>query len=343
MCCTKNANRSLYCLMLVLCQGVVFSATQSLTADEVMVVTRQGKVVRRTGTIVDYKGRELTLRVAGRDTKISTETVRSINTERLAAHAQADERYLAEDYADALTLYRQAFRDEPRRWVKREVLADVVRCQQNLGRIAEACKNFTRLTADDPRTAYFSVAPLAWQAKASSQDVLSMVEPWISDSPRPDRQLLAASWMLNSSRRDLAVRTLRELGRNEFEPIAKLAVSQMWRAELTQLNPSRLAWWQQHLESMPRPLRAGSYYLLGQSLSQSGDADAAALAFLRLPMQYQDDVLKNTALYECGVLLAKSGDQEGAKRCLQQLVRGRSALSEKARLRLEQWADGSAE
>jgi TolA-binding protein len=65
-----------------------------------------------------------------------------------------------------------------------------------------------------------------------------------------------------------------------------LAQSQLWRTQLVTCTSEDIAQWESAIQQMPQPLRAGPYYLLGQARSRHRQHDAAALAFLRVPIAY---------------------------------------------------------
>lgn len=317
----------------VLLLSVVWS---DLHADEVVTIDRRGKTRSRQGTIVDFKDRELTLLVSGREVKIPAEAIQRVETNWLPSHTQADELFDRKQYEQALDLYRTAFGEDERRWVKRRVLARVICCQANTGRLAEACHNFSRLTTDDPHTNYFDVIPLAWNQQPPPAAVIKRVLPWLSSDSASD-QLMAASWLLKSSDHEAALRSLRTLGRAPWEPLAKLAVAQMWRDELPSIERNRLEWWEQHLNETPIELRAGSYYLLGLTYEKFDDTEQAELALMRLPIQYPHQrSMVNSALLRCGEIAHRSGRTGEAKRYYLQLAQVDESSRELAQERIIQ-------
>ena len=300
---------------LIVGAAVLMLLVTGTQADEVLVKDKNGKTVTRKGEVVDFKNRILTLRVGSREQTIPGRSIERIQSEWNADHLQADvafERFL---YEEALGLYRSAFRDEPRRWVKRKILSHVVFCQRNTGRTVEACKNFARLVADDPHTQYFDAIPLMWDDRSVSRDPIEQISAWLQASNPPAERLMAASWLLRSNQK-IAVQALRELGRESWEPVAHLAIAQLCRLELRNMKPTRVAWWEQHVNSMSPELRAGGYFMLGRAYQLHGTVDQVALAFLRLPMQYPHQrALSNAALFQCAQSLQEAGRTDEAMHC----------------------------
>lgn len=285
----------------------------STSADEVVMFDAQDRDVSRSGTITDILGKELTLEVSGRTVKLPMSRVSDVRAEWSTTHASANQKFAARDFESAVDLYRQAFRDEPRRWVQRKILARVIQCYHNTKRDGEAAKMFARLTQDDPETIYFDTIPLAYELRRCPSDVRSVVQDWLSAGNRPAERLLAASWLLVDNR-DVAIATLKELGRDASANVSSLAVTQLLRAEMLTLQESRIAWWREHVDSMPSTLRGGAYYLLGKSYARFGKTDDAVLAWLRVPVMYRDDVeLSQRSLIESARVLTDSHRDE-AKR-----------------------------
>lgn len=276
----------------LVCAGIFSIAIcSSVAADKVTVTDASGeKSLVRKGTIVDFKGATLTLELAsGRETKIPTGRVRRIEADWSEPHIAADARYEQHDYRTALNLYRKAFNKEQRAWVKRRLLERVIRCYRNVGKEADACRMFERLVKEDPNTPYLACIPLSWPTKQCPADVKAIVASWLRDDQLALKRLVAASWLLVNNRSQ-SIAALRDLGRDSSKSINSLAVAQLWRAELLTMKESRLSWWREQLESTPPELRAGSYYLLGESFTKFGQQDEATLAFLRVPTMFPHEV-----------------------------------------------------
>lgn len=321
---------------------VLFAGTfcRTASADEVFHVDSRGQVVSKKGEVQDVKGGELTLAVGAREVRIPVSSIERLDAAWIPEHQRANGFFERHQYEQALEAFREAFRKEPRRWVKREMLARIVRCQANTGRVDEACRNFARLAKDDPRTHHIRSMPLVWVDEVRSDaQVSSVVQPWLRDGQPGPQQLMAASWLLRGTQRKAALQTLRQLGRDEWKPLAQLAVAQLWRAELPDLTESRVSWWEQWLESVPSEIRAGGYYLLGRTYEMHRSPDDAALAYLRVPTTYPHDWLTaNAALFHCGEAMQRDGKLNDARRCFENLATRKhdSGFAERARVQLKE-------
>lgn len=279
-------------------------------ADEVVTVSPDGKEIVRSGTIRDLQGTDLTLLIDGREIKIPMSRVKQVDTDWLPQHTNADEAYAKGDFEAALVGYREAFQQEKRDWVKRRLLSRVVLSYRSLGRYDEACRVFAILIQEDPHSTYFDSIPLQWQTKSCPKEVRVIVESWLAADIAPSLRLMAASWLL-VDRPQLAIGILRDLGRDQSGEISHLAVMQLLRSELLSLQETRLSFWGDRVGDMPRSIRPGGYYLLGQAHSRLNRADEAVLAFLRVPILYAEQVdLAQHSLIEAAGLLAANQPSE---------------------------------
>ena len=300
--------------------AVVTSSIVSF-ADEVITADRAGRETMRKGTITDLKGTQLTLTTSsGRETKIPLERVQSYEADRSAVHQQADQQYAQRNFAAALPLYRDALRDEPRRWVKRKLLAQLIWCQRNMDMWGAACKNFERLIAEDPETPYFATIPLQWQMQPCPRDVAEVIRRWSGTRNDDALRLIAASWLLTSDRSTYATQ-LRDLARTSSTRVKPLAITQLQREKMLTLREAEISLIMQAVESTPRELRAGGYYLLGEAFARFDRADESALAYLRVPSEYDDDLLlSQKALIGSASQLAGAGHAQEAIKLYRQTI-----------------------
>ena len=76
------------------------------------------------GTIVEYTGEAITIRLKnGKTRRFPSSDVLRFETKRSDAWLEAVEHYEAHEYILAATDFEKAFEQEPRTWVRREVLA----------------------------------------------------------------------------------------------------------------------------------------------------------------------------------------------------------------------------
>jgi tetratricopeptide (TPR) repeat protein len=261
------------------------------------------------------------LEVAGRvERTIPADEVLRIETSTTQQQAAADAAMARGDFSSALALYREARKAESREWVRRGITAQLVWCHRALGQTERACGEFLILIQSDPETVYFSCIPLAWVPSPPSVLLEQSAGKWIQ-SQTPAVVLLAASHLLSSGTRPTAQARIRELTTHSDRRIALLAVAQTWRAKVVTAGEEQLVGWRNVIESMPEPLRAGPYYVLGLGWRQHRQWEQAVLAFLRIPVLYREHhVLASRALWEAGQLLEKLQRGEEAVRLYRELV-----------------------
>jgi tetratricopeptide (TPR) repeat protein len=267
-----------------------------------------GAARRLTGRIVDYTGRELRmLGAGGRERSIPAEQVERIATARRAEQLAGDKALARGEFLQALDLYRQALAAarEPRDWVRREILSQIVRCQQNLGQYDQAGEYFRILLSRDPDTPYFDCIPLVWSDQQPSAAVVQKAQVWIAGENSPATALMGASQLLSTDQRAAAVKRLKQLASDPDSRIAWLAQAQLWRAAAPTASVEQLHAWSEAIESRDESLRAGAYFVVGSALARR-DAEEAALLLMKLPILYpREYALSAAALLAAGECLEK--------------------------------------
>ena len=292
-------------------------------ADDVVAVRVQGSrsVTRLEGEVIDYTGKELRLRrTTGREERIPADRVIEIQSTWCPAHCQAQMRCDAGDFQEAIPLWQKALADEQRPWVRRMILARLVRCHFELGQFDVAGDLFKALIESDPQTPYLAAIPIPWGEVGISTQVEAKAAGWLS-SPHSALQLMGAAWTLTSPKRTEAQTLLARLTGDADARIAWLATAQLWRVEFRS-HPSllNLRQWQSTVERMPPELRAGPYFVLAQAFVSQNDSQAAILAFLRVALLYPDQRrLARQALWTAALLLEKT-DRQAYIRLLRELV-----------------------
>ncbi len=293
-----------------------------LAADDVVILRgKAGGETRATGQIVDYTGRELSIELPGGTLqRFPAEQVLAVQTQTTAEQARADEQFARGEFAAALTMYRAALDAEPRRWVRRDILAQAVRCYDALARPVEAGTFFLLLVADDPATRHFDCIPLGWVPSQPDAALEQAARQWL-DSDQPAAVLLGASHLLSTSLRPRAVARLGELHTAADPRIATLAEAQRWRVDGRQSTPQQHAGWLRAIEAMPEPLRAGPYYALGQAQAAAGTHEQAALSLLHVAIVYpRHRPLAARATLEAAHALEQLGQADHAARLYRELI-----------------------
>ncbi len=289
--------------------------------DTAMLRSKSGGETRVTGQIVDFTGRELTIELpGGTPQRFPTEQVLRVETHRLPEHVHAEEQFARGEFATALAMYRDALDSESRRWVRREILAQAVRCYEALARPAEAGTIFLLLVEDDPSTQHFDCIPLGWVPGPADPALEQAARGWMA-SDRPVAVLLGASHLLSTSVRPQAAARLRELRDAPDPRIATLAEAQQWRVDGVRSTPAERARWALAVEAMPELLQAGPYFALGQAQAQAGEHEQAALSLLRVAIVYpRRRTLAARAALEAARSLEHIGQAEHAERLYEEIL-----------------------
>jgi len=331
------------CPTLPVVLALALSLTAAAAAEDTVYISSTSSSrgsTRLSGQIVDYTGRQLVLQTAGGQARsYPAENVVKVETPYTREQVEADARMDRGEFDSALALYGKARSAEPRTWVRRQITARMVWCYQALERPAEACGEFLVLVESDPETLYFDCIPLAWMPSQPPPALESTARAWLARDDLPAAVLLGASHLMNTPSRSEAIERLARLAVAGDGRIAPLAVAQTWRAAVATTDPERLRTWQQAIERMPEPLRAGPYYVLGRALAQQGQWEESALALMRVPILYGEHrALAARSLLDAGRSLEKLGRTTQAARLYRELIEGRPGTrsADEARLRLDE-------
>lgn len=282
--------------------------------DTVVLASRDnpGESLRVTGTIVDYTGKALRIRpTSGVEQTYPASRVLDIESTWTTEQTRGDQALAAGEYSQAVAAYRQAMQTESRTWAKRKILAQLIWAYRSQGNIEAACETFLLLYDSDPTTPYLDAIPLAWSP--GNRVARLKAEQWMGDTQRPAAMLLGASHLMSTDARDSALAALGRLRAAGDPGMVALAAAQRWRADAFRANPQQVDSWVRQIERMPAALRGGPYFLLGRVRQRQQQTNAAALAYLRVPVLFpQDHRQAATALLAAGDVLAADSRREEA-------------------------------
>jgi len=290
----------------------------ALAQDRVVVLNEStGSRMTYNGVVEEYNGRELVLRPAvGQGLRqFPAKQVLEVRTVRVRSHE--DGRRLLADHRgrEAAVALDQAFKDESRRWVRRDILALLIRCSLFEGDYRLAGTRFLLLVGNDPETRHYGLIPLAWRPGRVGPGLVSEAREWRSRGS-DTASLLAASHLLNDSKwRPTARNDLKRLASSTDRRVRSLATALLWRpsVESGRVSPSELAGWNRQLRTMPEPLRGGPYYLIGRAHASRFEHEPAAAAFLRTSLVYDHDHhLAARATREAALALLECGRDRAA-------------------------------
>jgi tetratricopeptide (TPR) repeat protein len=274
-------------------------------------------VTRIRGEIVDFTGRDLRIQNdAGRERTIPAAEIERVETTHSPEQTSGDELFAAGDFRGAVRQYRSALESgrEPRNWIRRQILAQLIWCQRNLKEWEQAGDHFLILLASDANTPDFACLPLVWTNDKPSLAVERKAQAWLADTERSAAVLMGASHLLSTANRPQALEKLKGLLADTDPRIAWLAFGQLWRAGSDNATAEQRASFAARIEGSDETLRAGAYFILGSALAAE-QPEEAALALMKLPILHQREY------HLAAAALVTSGD------CLEKLQRPDQALS----------------
>ncbi len=278
------------------------------------------------GTVEDYNGEELLLQRDGAPVsdRYPSRQVHAVQTWRSAIYDQGITEFQAGQTPQAELSLQQAVREEPRDWMKREILTHLVRCALRRGDWGTAGTRFLQITNQDATSRHWNVAPLMWAPQSLGESQKALARSWIRLPDSPSRLLAASGLLLDPVYGEAAAKTLDDLARDTNRMVSALARAQLWRLRLgLEISEIEVQKWRTEVRRLPRNLRAGPQYLVGRSLLQRHEPRSAAAEFLWLPLVYNDhEELSARALVDAAQALEQTG-QERESLVLYELVRAR--------------------
>lgn len=278
-----------------------------------------------SGDIADYTAEkiEIHLTVGNPVHTYPAAHVVSVQTVQTEAHRAGVKSFVAGEIDAAQQQFEQALQDEPRRWVRREILGWLVKVAQRKGDRATAGRRFLQITADEPAAREYALAPLVWTAVPIGSNLQQHGRLWLTGSSAAE-QLMGASVLLLDQRYGATARgRLDELARGVDPRVAALARTQLWRLRISapDVTDNELASWEETIAGLPKELRAGPYYLLGRAAMQRSEYDRAAAALMWLPSVYREnEVLTAQAGIDAATALQRIGRLSEARLLLEELA-----------------------
>jgi tetratricopeptide (TPR) repeat protein len=265
--------------------------------DRVVLSTSSGGRIAQRCRILDYTGRAVTYRTPNATEPVvhAASQVVEVETPQSAVHIRGlrrtAERRWNEAAADLEAALKEESRETGRAWVRREILAQLVRCALAVGDRESARLRFVALVKSDPSTRHFALIPLKWTSEPLSETVRAEARELALDRTEAVR-LIADSLLLDDLESGVAARhDLQLLSGATDERVRLLAEVQSWRlrSDKAEKFDDEAARWERRLSSFPEDLRAGGWWLAGRACQARGESDKAARMLLWLPLVYPDD------------------------------------------------------
>jgi tetratricopeptide (TPR) repeat protein len=289
-------------------------------AQDKVILQRSSLSARVTvsGVVENYTGTEISIRTDNDEppkTFPSADVV-EIQTPQTDSHTRGLKLLAEGQVEQAVRELDVAVKKEPRTWVRREILAALVRCGMRRGDYAAAGSRFLAIVKSDPTTRHFRVIPLVWSPELISPDTRSEAVSWLSGRVEAGRLIGASLLYDDREMRKEARSVLKELSSSTDDRVRVLAQMQARREEALAGTPGKMqtAQWRQRIDEMPEDLRAGPYFLLGRVYAAQHDYELAAATLLWLPLVDDHDFrLAARACLEAGTALDRIGQHAEAR------------------------------
>jgi len=279
--------------LLLCCCLTSIAAAQSARDKVTLLDPKTGSQTRLRCTVLDHTGEYIRYKIRedGPVTVKPSSQVISIETAQTLPHIEALNAYSAGNTKEAISAFEKALKQESRSWVRRDILAMLIRCALRQGNRAQAGDRFLLIYASDNSTHHFKSIPLLWTTKPPSPELKTAAINWMKKS-NPAAQLLAGSALLFDPKYQSSAKLdLQQLRVHADPRVRNLAITQLWRLELPdgKVAGATLDSWSDRIQAMPEDLRGGPYFLLGQGRKLRQEYDLAAVSLLWVPFVYDQD------------------------------------------------------
>lgn len=285
---------------------------------------KSGKLVY-SGVIEEANGSSVVLRVRpGEDglREFPADDVLKLETRYTPPHLAANQAWSNGLIFEAAKQYDAALLEEKRNWVRREILAGLMKCALATEDWQTAASRFQSLISADPQSRHFRSIPLVWAAVTIPADARGAALNWLS-SPIAAMRLVAASWLLMiPEHTESARKTLTALTRDRDSRVAFFATAQLWRLQRkgAELPVEQLVGWHNKVLSESADLRHGPMYLVARAYADRERWDvAAALWLLPITAGCDDYLLASRSTLEAARALHLRREVDAAIALLQEI------------------------
>ena len=335
-------------LRLICLTSISLAMTSNVLAQATDEVVLQGASGTSRITIkcevLDYTGKSLVaLSSTGKQSTHLAADVIAVRTLQTSSHDSGIKELAAGRIAEAEALFEKAMNQESRQWVRREILALMIRCSLRKAEWTNAGTRFLRLIQSDPDTRHIALIPLAWSRRPHDSPARGNAILWLREKHSLAR-LIGASFLVFEPKYAAEVeQVLQELVQHPDERLRTLAQWQQWRRQsgAEETSEIEIKRWEDRIAKLPPEMRAGPYFVLAQGFASRYEFDLAAAAYLRLPFgDLTDHPVKVEALLEAAHALQRCGMKTEATRLYREFLStyGDSPLAKEAQSSLDKLA-----
>jgi len=317
---------SLFCFRSLAAISGLLTAMGTVPAQDKVILQRASLTARVTisGIVEDYTGVEVSIR-AESDQALRTypsADVVEIQTAQTESHTRGLKLLAAGQLEQAQAELEVALKREPRAWVRREILAALVRCGLRRGDYSNAGARFLAIMRSDPTSRHFRLIPLIWAPETLTRATIAEAQGWLNGNVDAGRLLGASLLYDDRELKPEARRALRELSASTDVRVRNFAQMQAWREEAYAGDHERrqIERWQKRVDELAEDFRAGPSYLLGRAYAARHDYEQAAAALLWLPLVDDHDFrLAARACLEAALALERIGQHAESQTLLQEV------------------------
>lgn len=307
--------------------GVITVSTPASAQDRIRLRDdRTGRVTEFQALVLTWDASRLVYSANNRESTVAGSRVVSVDYPRSQTQTQAEQQFDAGQFAQAWQSYETAMAEEPREWVKVEMLARKLQCASAMNRQADALRTFFQIQRATPQSRFFYLIPIPWDTARPDGTLMPQYSAWVSGQDEI-QALIACSWLLTADP-ELVTGKLKALAQSEDSRVAHLAGAQLWRMQSISARDTDLQRWKVAVDRMPALFQAGPRFQIAMAqkyMTQSGNEamrDVALVGLLQIPVLYPEQYqLAGSALNEAYQILSSAGRSREANLVLSELKR----------------------
>ncbi len=274
--------------------GTINPASAAEPTDRFRFRQASGGEIVVTCFISEYNASQIRYRLKhdGPTLTKSADQVVEVVTPLSEPHVNGLREFADGQIAKAEKEFQAALVKESRAWVRRDILAMLIRCAFHRTDYVAAGNRFLAIIRSEPNTRHIALAPLWWTQSRVAPQLRSEALAW-NKRDQEFAQLLSASVLLLDTEHTAAARIqMSRLATTAAEPWRQLAKMQLWRLSIhrDQVSTADLNLWAADIRFLRESLRGGPWYTLGEAYRSKQQYGQAAAAFLWVPLVYGDNV-----------------------------------------------------
>lgn len=273
--------------------------------------------------VVDYTAETIAVLIGSQTDvrRFPADEVTAVEAVQTEPHREGVQHFRKGEVVEAERMFTQALTEEPRGWVQREIRGWLVKCAMRRGDRAQAGHQFLQIVEGERAPREYPLIPLVWGTAEGGTALRQQARQWLTGESDVGRLLGASVLLFDPAYAEITRNELRRLSRATDPRVSALAQAQLWRLRVAaaEVTAEEFADWERTIESRPRELRAGPYFVLGRACYQRSEYDRAAAAFLWLTTVYsENEPLTAQATVEAGRSLMRLGRTPEARVLLEE-------------------------